>query len=62
MSDNLKTRLLRRYEASANVCATDASDPVLGFYSPFGPLIAKAEVPAALVDRLIPGICRACCI
>ena len=53
MSDeNLKTRLLRRYEASANVCSTDAGDPALGFYSPFGPLIAKTEVPAALVDRL----------
>jgi Putative 2OG-Fe(II) oxygenase len=52
MSDTLKTRLLRRYEAGANVCSTDAGDPELGFYSPFGPLIAKAEVPAALVDRL----------
>ena len=52
MSDNLKTRLLRRYEASANVCSTDAGDPELGFYSPFGPLIAKAKVAAALVDQL----------
>ena len=52
MSDTLKTRLLRRYEAGADVCSTDAGDPELGFYSPFGPLIAKAEVPAALVDRL----------
>lgn len=34
------------------MCATDPGDPELGFYSPFGPLIAKAEVPAALVDRL----------
>ena len=52
MSDTLKTRLLRRYEATANVVSTDAGHPSLGFYSPFGPLIAKAEVPAALVDRL----------
>ena len=52
MSESLKSRLLRRYEASADVCVTDAGDPPLGFYSPFGPLIAKAEVPAALVDRL----------
>ena len=52
MSDSLKTRLLRRYEAGAHVCSTDAGDPELGFYSPFGPLIAKATVPAALVDRL----------
>jgi hypothetical protein len=52
MSDSLKTRLLRRYEASANVVATDAGDPAMGFYSPFGPLIGKAEVPAALVAHL----------
>lgn len=52
MSDSLKTRLLRRYEAGADVCATDPGDPALGFYSPFGPLIAKATVPAAVVDRL----------
>jgi hypothetical protein len=50
--DSLKTRLLRRYEAGADVCATDAGNPALGFYSPFGPLIAKAEVPRALVDHL----------
>lgn len=52
MSDSLKTRLLRRYEATDHVCATDAGDPAMGFYSPFGPLIAKTEVPMALVDRL----------
>src|SRR5690349_765419 len=52
MTDTLKTRLLRRYEADADICSTDAGDPTLGFYSPFGPLIAKAEVPLALVDRL----------
>ena len=49
MSDTLKTRLLRRYEAGAHVCSSDRG---LDFYSPFGPLIAKTEVPAALVDRL----------
>jgi hypothetical protein len=52
MSDHLKTRLLRRYEAAANVYATEPGDPPLGFYSPFGPLIARTEVPAALVDQL----------
>jgi hypothetical protein len=52
MSDSLKTRLLKRYEASADVYSTDARDPALDFYSPFGPLIAKAEVPAALVERI----------
>lgn len=52
MTDTLKTRLLRRYEAGADVLSTDPGDPALGFYSPFGPLIAKAQVPAALVERL----------
>jgi hypothetical protein len=52
VAEPLKTRLLRRYEADASVYSTDAGDPALGFYSPFGPLIAKAEVPPALVDRL----------
>src|SRR5262245_20753979 len=52
MAETLKTRLLRRYEAEPHVVSTSASDPPLGFYSPFGPLIAKAEVPAALVDGL----------
>ena len=49
MTDLLKTRLLRRYEANDHVCATDAG---VDFYSPFGPLIAKTTAPAALVDRL----------
>jgi hypothetical protein len=52
MSETLKTRLLRRYEAEPTIVSSDAGDPALGYYSPFGPLIAKAEVPAALVDRL----------
>ena len=52
MSQSLKNRLLRRYEAGADVIATDPGDPALSYYSPFGPLIAKAEVPAALVNQL----------
>jgi len=52
MTETRKTRLLRRYEAEPQIASTDAGHPALGYYSPFGPLIAKAEVPAALVDRL----------
>jgi hypothetical protein len=52
MAETLKTRLLRRYEADAGVFSTDAGNPPLDLYSPFGPLIARAEVPAALVTRL----------
>ena len=32
---------LRDADSVENVCCTAAGDPVLGFYSPFGPLIAK---------------------
>jgi hypothetical protein len=52
MTDTLKTRLLRRYEASADVYTTVAGDPSLDLFSPFGPMIGKTVVPAALVDRL----------
>lgn len=52
MSETLKTRLLKRYEARPEVISTDAGDPAMGYYSPFGPLIAKADVPQALVDQL----------
>lgn len=52
MAETLKTRLLRRYEADAGVYSTDAGSPPLDLYSPFGPLIARAEVPAALVNQL----------
>jgi hypothetical protein len=52
MSDTMKTRLLRRYEADADVHSSVAGDPALDFYSPFGPLIARAEAPHALVDQI----------
>jgi hypothetical protein len=40
-----RTQLLRRYEADANICATDGEFPAMDFYSPFGPMIAKVTVP-----------------
>lgn len=52
MADSLKTRLLRQYEASADTCVIESGDSGLTCYSPFGPLIARTEVPAALIDRL----------
>lgn len=47
-----KERQLKKYEAEARAVLTDAGDPPLEFYSPFGPMIAKATVPPALVDRI----------
>lgn len=60
---NAKEQRLKKYEAAAAPCATAAGDPPLELYSPFGPLIAKARVPTALVaqlnryvDGLAPGV------
>jgi len=61
-----KERRLRKYEAQARVVATGeptaAGDPPLEFYSPFGPMIARARVPDALVERVnrfADGVARA---
>ena len=45
-----RTQLLRRYEADANICATDGENPGMDFYSPFGPMIAKVTVPATFAQ------------
>jgi len=47
-----KERRLKKYEAAAQVCATAGGDPPLEFYSPFGPMIAKARVPDSIVTRV----------
>jgi hypothetical protein len=47
-----KERQLKKYEAEARAVLTDAGDPPLEFFSPFGPMIAKATVPPALVERI----------
>lgn len=47
-----KTRSLRKYEAEAIAHAADGDSPQLELFSPFGPMIAKAEIPLALVDRI----------
>jgi hypothetical protein len=47
-----KTRSLRKYEAEAVTQAGDDELPRLDLFSPFGPMIAKAEMPRALVDRI----------
>lgn len=52
MDHSIKTRLLRKYEAGAHVCATEGDDPPMDFYSPFGPMIAKVKLPAAVLERV----------
>jgi len=47
-----KTRSLRKYEAEAIAHIADGDSPHLDLFSPFGPLIAKAEMPRALVDKI----------
>jgi Putative 2OG-Fe(II) oxygenase len=52
-----KTRALKKYEAAPVAFATDPGDPSLGdpslaLFSPFGPLIAQAAMPQALVERI----------
>ncbi len=47
-----KERQLKKYEAEARPVLADAGDPSLEFYSPFGPMIAKATLPATVIDRI----------
>jgi hypothetical protein len=47
-----KTRSLRKYEAEAFARVDAAEAPQLDLFSPFGPLIVRAVMPPALVDRL----------
>jgi hypothetical protein len=47
-----KTRSLKKYEAAPLAVAHEPGDPPLAIFSPFGPLIAKAELDWASVERL----------
>ena len=47
-----KTRALKKYEAAPVAHATEPGDPCMDLFCPFGPLIARAEVPQALVSRI----------
>jgi uncharacterized protein (TIGR02466 family) len=47
-----KTRALKKYEAAPIAYATEAGDPPLSLFSPFGPLIAQAAAPEALVEKI----------
>jgi Putative 2OG-Fe(II) oxygenase len=47
-----KSRALKKYEAAPVAYATEQGNPRLDLFSPFGPMIVRAEVPLALVDRI----------
>jgi hypothetical protein len=47
-----KTRSLKKYEGEAVALAADSDSPPLDMFSPFGPMIAKAEMPQALVEEI----------
>ena len=47
-----KTRALKKYEAAPLAYATEQGNPRLDLFSPFGPMIALAEMPQALIDRI----------
>lgn len=47
-----KERKLRKYESEARAALVQAGDPPLEFYSPFGPMIAKATLPQSVVERI----------
>jgi hypothetical protein len=47
-----KTRSLKKYEAAPLAVAHEPGDPPLAVFSPFGPLIAQAELDRASIERL----------
>jgi hypothetical protein len=50
--EQAKSRALKKYEASPAPYAEAGGDPPLSLFSPFGPLITRAAMPQALVDRV----------
>jgi Putative 2OG-Fe(II) oxygenase len=52
MRTGTKTRSLKKYEATSEAGSHDRGDPPLALFSPFGPLIAQAEVPPDFVGRI----------
>lgn len=49
---SVKARALGKYEGAAQICLTDAKEPAMDFYSPFGPMIAKVQTPRPLLDAI----------
>ncbi len=47
-----KERKLKKYEAEGRAVSSEPGDPSMEFYSPFGPMIAKATLPPEVIDRI----------
>ena len=47
-----KTRLLKKYEAAPEPRGSAPGDPPLDLYTPFGPMIVRADAPPDLVARI----------
>ncbi len=52
MDHSIKSRLLKKYEAGQDASHTQAGNPPMDFYSPFGPMIAKVQTPPELLARI----------
>jgi hypothetical protein len=52
VTNKAKTRALKKYEAAPIARAAETADPRLNLFFPFGPMIAQAEMPVALVDEI----------
>ncbi|HEX4985041.1 MAG TPA: putative 2OG-Fe(II) oxygenase [Burkholderiales bacterium] len=48
----IKARALKKYEASPDAIVAREGDPPLEFFSPFGPMIGRAQLPRPIVDRV----------
>lgn len=49
---NQKTRSLKKFEAEPRASFTDQASPSMDFFSPFGPMIAKTQMPQSLMDPI----------
>ena len=47
-----KTRALKKYEAAPVPYGKEQGNPPLDLFSPFGPMIALAEMPQVLIDKI----------
>jgi hypothetical protein len=52
VNQRAKTRSLKKYEAASTAGGRDEGNPPLALFSPFGPLIARAEVSSELIEQL----------
>ena len=52
MKTEAKTRALKKYEAAPVARNVEPGNPQLNLFAPFGPLIAQAEMPPAVTEKI----------